>query len=76
MVSNGVPVGANATGTAIAECPPGELLTSGGHSWLNNTSSRIVYSTPVEFGDARQWAVQGFTATANTLYAWAVCLPG
>ena len=76
VVSNGVSVGANATGTATAECPPGELLTGGGHSWLNNVSSRIVYSTPVEFGDARQWTVQGSSASANTLYAWAVCLPG
>ena len=76
VVSNGVAVGAGTTGTAIAECPVGELLTGGGHSWLNDVSSRIVYSTPVEFGDARQWAVQGFSANANTLYAWAVCLPG
>ncbi len=75
VVSNGVPVAANATGTATVECPPGELLTGGGHSWLNDVSSRIVYSTPVEFGDARQWTVQGFSASANTLFAWAVCLP-
>ena len=38
MVSKGVSVGANATGTATAECPPGELLTGGGHSWLNNVA--------------------------------------
>jgi hypothetical protein len=76
VVSNGVTVGTNATGTATAECPAGELLTGGGHSWLNNVSTRIVYSTPVEFGDARQWTVQGFSASPNTLYAWAVCLPG
>lgn len=75
VVSNGVSVGANATGTATADCPAGELLTGGGHSWLNDVSSRIVYSTPVEFGDARQWTVQGFSASPNTLYAWAVCLP-
>ncbi len=76
VVSNGVTVGAGATGTATAECPAGELLTGGGHSWLNDVSSRIVYSTPVEFGDARQWTVQGYSANPNTLYAWAVCLPG
>ena len=76
VVSNGVTVAAGATGTATVECPAGELLTGGGHSWLNDVSSRIVYSTPVEFGDARQWTVQGYSANPNTLYAWAVCLPG
>jgi hypothetical protein len=70
-----VSVGAGGTGTATADCPVGELLTGGGHSWLNDVSSRIVYSTPVEFGDARQWTVQGSSVSANTLYAWAVCLP-
>ena len=76
VVSSGVGVGAGATGTATVACPIGELLTGGGHSWLNDVSSRIVYSTPVEFSDARSWSVQGFSASANTLYAWAVCLPG
>ena len=75
VVSNGVSVGAGATGTATAECPAGELLTGGGHSWLNDVGSRIVYSTPVEFSDPRQWTVQGFSVDANTLFAWAVCLP-
>ena len=75
VVSNGVAVGANSSGTASVACPAGELLTGGGHSWLNDVSSRIVGSTPVEFADARTWTVQGWSGSANTLYAWAVCLP-
>jgi hypothetical protein len=75
VTSNGVSVGAGAIGTATVACPAGEVLTGGGHSWLNDGSSRIVYSTPVEFGDARMWTVQGSSVAANTLFAWAVCLP-
>ena len=75
VTSNGVSVGAGGIGTATVACPAGEVLTGGGHSWLNDGSSRIVYSTPVEFGDARMWTVQGSSTAANTLFAWAVCLP-
>ena len=76
VVSDGVAVaGRDRRGTATAACPAGELLTGGGHSWQNDASSRIVYSTPVELADARHWNVQGYSAVANTLYAWAVCLP-
>ena len=75
VVSGGVAVAAGTTGLATATCPVGELLTGGGHSWQNDVSSRIVSSTPVEFSDARMWNVEGFSAVANTLYAWAVCLP-
>ncbi len=78
VVSNGVAVPAGQTRNAYAFCVSGEQLTGGGFAWQQTagTAPSVLGSTPdTTNANMQYWAVTGRADTANTLYAWALCLP-
>lgn len=58
-----------------ATCSGNDRVVGGGFAWQNDATISMVYSTPEPLADPNTWIVRGRSATANTLYAWATCLP-
>jgi hypothetical protein len=77
-VSAGEAVAANADASETATCG-GDRLLGGGYAWLNNPAQVEMHTNaPGGVGGAPNpstWVAEGSTSAANTLFAWAVCLP-
>ena len=74
-VSAGTPAAANTFVDAAASCNAGDALLGGGYAWLaDDDEIDTVYSTPDPFPNPTQWIARSKSGSANTLFAWAVCL--
>ncbi len=61
---------------STATCDIGEIVVGGGYAWTNDASIDMVASAPVNANvENNSWVARGRSATANTLFAWANCLP-
>ena len=74
VVSAGVAVPAGGSLLDVAQCPANELVTGGGHAWGTDAAGTSIIGSTPNLGGTR-WEVTGRAAAANTLYAWALCLP-
>jgi hypothetical protein len=74
-VSSGTPAAADTFVDATATCNAGDAVLGGGYAWLNNADEiETVHSTPDPLTNPNTWIVRSRSGTANTLFAWAVCL--
>ena len=73
-VSAGVAAPANTFVNATAACNAGDRVLGGGFAFQNDATISTVYSTPDPLTNPNTWIVRSRSGTANTLYAWALCL--
>ena len=75
VVSGGAAVPAGDSKYTNVACPAGEVVTGGGFAWgTDQAGTSIIGSSPAQT-QRHIWEVVGRAASANTLYAWALCLP-
>ncbi len=75
VVSAGAQVSAGDSTYTNVACPSNEVVTGGGFAWgTDQPGTAIISSSPAQ-GSRHIWDVVGRSASANTIYAWALCLP-
>jgi hypothetical protein len=76
-ISAGEGVGAGGTASEEVGCG-GNRLLSGGYAWTGATGVQDMHTNApggAPGAPALTWVAEGTSASANTLFAWAICLP-